>query len=145
VRAKDARSEYISFQAMKMRCLNKNHGKYPIYGGRGIKIHQPWIEPWIGFSRFMHDLGRKPSTEYTLERMDSDGDYTPSNCRWASREEQSWNKRTTRFVEYQGRTWCLGELAKELGLSHSTLYSRVFSSRWPEERWNEPVHPQTSC
>lgn len=142
VTAEDAYSEYLSFIGMKMRCCHKNHAAYPNYGGRGITVDPSWLEQNVGFSRFLHAMGRKPGPEWTLERIDVEGNYVSSNCKWIKREAQAWNKRTTRYVEYQGKTWCLGQLAGLLGLEHSTLYNRVFVSKWPEHRWNEAPRGQ---
>ncbi len=139
IRAKDAKPEWMSWTGMKLRCTSKNHNKFPIYGGRGIKVCAEWLEPSTGFSRFVADMGRKPASDWTLERIDVDGDYEPANCIWLELHKQGWNKRNSVYVEYEGRSWCIGELAQHLNLCHSTLYNRAVNRGWPQERWAEPV------
>jgi hypothetical protein len=79
----------ISYRAMKARCCDPQHEKYPIYGGRGVKICDRWL---LSYANFRADMGRRPEG-YTLDRKDSDGDYTPENCRWATAKEQRSNRK----------------------------------------------------
>jgi hypothetical protein len=84
------KSEYLAWRNMKKRIFNINHPKYPRYGGRGIKICDRWLE---SFENFLEDMGPKSSQELQLERNNNDGNYEPSNCRWAFRWEQMNNTR----------------------------------------------------
>jgi hypothetical protein len=84
--------EYISWCSMKTRCNNAAASNYSYYGGRGIKI----CERWEDYTSFLADMGRKPSPSHTLDRIDNSGDYTPGNCRWATKTEQSRNQRPKR-------------------------------------------------
>ena len=87
-------SEYNAWRSMRLRCLCKTHKFYNYYGGRGIKICDRWLEPkGCGYFNFLQDLGRKPSKKYSLDRIDNNGNYTPSNCRWATSKTQMKNRR----------------------------------------------------
>lgn len=87
---KGSSTEYNSWHKMKQRCLNPNDKRYHDYGGRGIKI----CEHWMDFDNFLEDMGKKPSPKHTIDRIDVNGDYEPSNCRWSDDFEQQANTRT---------------------------------------------------
>jgi hypothetical protein len=86
---------YTSWRAMHDRCANKNSERYAEYGGRGITV----CEQWKQFETFLSDMGERPpgkKKEYSLDRIDNDGNYEPKNCRWATNSQQNLNKGNTR-------------------------------------------------
>lgn len=88
-----ASPEYTAWINMKKRCFNPNDKTYSYYGGRGITVHKNWIN---SFEIFYKDLGPKPEPKdlYSLERVNVNGNYEPTNCRWATKEEQMANRRS---------------------------------------------------
>jgi hypothetical protein len=114
------RPTYHVWVNMKSRCSNPNVYGYDNYGGRGIKVCARWQQ----FKNFLADMGVKPPG-LTLERVDNDGDYEPSNCVWASRREQALNRRRTVWVEHNGLRLCVKDWAKHLGVSINSFRSRA--------------------
>lgn len=82
--------EYITWQAMKTRCENPNSVGWQYYGGRGISVCKRWSE---SFQAFFDDIGPRPGAIYSIDRLAPDGNYEPSNCRWATPTEQANNRR----------------------------------------------------
>jgi hypothetical protein len=112
--------EYNIWVKMKSRCYNEKDPKYSYYGGRGIKVCRQWDE---SFDAFFSDMGKKPSREHSIDRIDVNGNYEPSNCRWATAKTQSRNKRNHRLVEYCGKKIPLSEACEKSGVNYrSALY-----------------------
>lgn len=105
---------YRSWCRMKTRCLNKNHQDYENYGGRGIIICERWLN---SFENFLADMGKRP-LKMTLDRIDVNGNYEPSNCRWATSEQQCNNTRTNVFIQWNGKTQTIMQWSKELGIAY---------------------------
>lgn len=112
--------EYVAYCAMKDRCLNPSNENFHHYGGRGIAI----CDRWLGsFDHFIADMGRRPPGG-TIDRIDTNGPYSPENCRWASRKTQARNLRTNRMVEFRGAMMPLAAAAELAGLNPKTAYYR---------------------
>lgn len=99
--------EFISWAAMIDRCRNAKSDKYRHYGGRGISVCDAWRDD---FGAFMRDMGPRPSLKHSIDRKDNNGNYEPTNCRWATRAEQAINQRSNRLITYRGETkpLCVG-------------------------------------
>jgi hypothetical protein len=132
-------SLYRTWANMIRRCYVKSCPSYPHYGGRGIRV----CDRWVDFCAFAMDMGEKPDPSYSLDRIDTNGHYEPSNCRWASTYVQSRNKRNNRWVTYQGKSVCISDLAKRLGISVGALNGRIRRG-WAENTWSDPVRQWSS-
>lgn len=110
--------EYRAWTGMKSRCYNKNRIAYKYYGGRGIKVCDRWKD---SFELFLMDMGKKPSDKHSLDRINNDGNYEPSNCRWADSYEQVKNKRGTVMLTYSGKTQCLKDWCREYRIAAQTI------------------------
>ena len=116
--------EYNAWRAMKNRCENSASRDYVRYGGRGISV----CNRWKIFEDFFADMGVKPSSRHSLDRIDNDLGYEPSNCRWATIAEQTRNRgglRTNRLVTVQGKTMCVADAATLFCLPINTIHNRL--------------------
>ena len=122
--------EYKTWITIKDRCYYKNNKEYKDYGGRGIRVCDRWLH---SPDLFMSDMGPKPSPEHSIDRIDVNGDYTPENCRWATKQEQSNNRRDNVWIEFDGKKQTLKQWSEELGLNYAALQDRR-QRGWSEER-----------
>lgn len=114
---------------MKDRCGNPNSAYYAYYGGRGVKVCDRWRD---SFENFLADMG-EPGPQETIERIDNDGGYEPSNCKWATRKEQQNNRRVSRKITHNGRTMTAKQWSEEAGIHINTLIQRLDSGLSAEE------------
>jgi hypothetical protein len=121
-------AEYGIWSAMKRRCYNTHCQDYPSYGGRGIKV----CEAWLKFENFYADMGPRPSSAHSIDRLDNNGDYEPGNCRWSTPIAQARNTRRNVRLTFNGKTQTISEWAYELGFSQRTLQTRL-KRGWPIE------------
>lgn len=113
---------------MRKRCANPNATGYENYGGRGISV----CERWGDFMTFLTDMG-KPEKGLLLDRINTNGNYEPENCRWVSSKEQNRNKRNSVYLEVSGKTQCVSAWAEELGVDPSAIRGRL-NRGWDVEK-----------
>ncbi len=123
-------AEYRAWSHIKSRCYNKNVYNYCDYGGRGIKVCDRWLE---SFENFLADMGMKPDKRYSIDRIDNNGNYEPSNCRWASPKQQANNKKNNNYITHKGIALTLQLWAEKIGIKPQTLRGRL-SNGWSTER-----------
>lgn len=120
-----------SYLSMMARCYVKTNNRYEIYGGRGIEVCPEWhnvenFAKWCEESNYQKGL--------TLDRINTDRNYEPDNCRWATVREQANNRRNNRRIEYNGEVHTLAEWARILNLNPGTLQYRLGKLGWSVER-----------
>lgn len=132
---KNTAPEYAAWKSMRSRCMNLNNKAYPRYGGRGITVCEQWSE----YPVFLKDIGRKPSALHSLDRIDNNKGYSPANCRWATTQQQSRNRRSNKVVEYMGRRQSVADWCDELAMPKNAVYLRLNLGFTIEEAFTRPV------
>ena len=114
---------YNSYRAMMSRCYREKDVSYPFYGGRGIKVCDAWhdielFEVWVEEHPYFKGA--------TIDRIDTNGDYEPSNCKWSTMHEQCKNRRNSIIIEHNGESHNITEWAKITGINRSTINNRYW-------------------
>lgn len=134
---KGATPEYSTWRCLLQRALNPKNARFKDYGGRGIGVCQRWRE---NFLNFLDDVGHRPTPNHSLDRIDNDKDYSPENCRWATRSEQQRNTRRSRMLTYEGETRCITEWSTIKGICEMTLHYRISVKGMPiKEAFETPL------
>ena len=128
---------YVSWTCMNNRCRNPNFKMYSYYGGRGISVCERW-RGGDGFVNFLADMGEAPPG-MTLDRINTDGNYEPGNCRWVSQKDQMNNRRNNIVVTIDGRTQTLMQWCEELGLKFNTILYRLRRGWTAGKALTEPI------
>lgn len=121
-------SLYKRWIGMRNRCNDPNAAAWRLYGGRGIRVCDEWNESFESFREWAIANGYREDAkkgECTIDRIDPNGNYEPSNCRWISIFEQQSNKRNNRFVEFRGNRYTLAQLARKVGMNATTLSEKL--------------------
>jgi len=121
--------EYRAWASMKSRCYRKTDISYPRYGALGVRVCDRWLN---SFENFLADMGERPSSKHSLDRIDSRGNYEPTNCQWSDIATQNSNRRSNRQITWNGTTRTVSQWAEELGISRSTIFNRLRLG-WAEE------------
>ena len=114
--------EYRCWGSMKSRCENKRHPDYENYGGRGIRVCRKWAE---SYAEFLKDMGRRPTSRHTLNRINNDGPYSPENCEWATYKAQNNNRRINTLVSALGKTLTIAQWSDATGLPQNAIGLRL--------------------
>lgn len=122
---------------MKTRCSNPNIPQYKDYGGRGIKICDEWKYDFRTFRDWAISHGYNDNL--SIERIDNNGNYEPSNCKWSTLHEQNRNRRTNNMITFNGKTQCALDWAIELGMKPNTLFGRLHRGWSVEKTLTTPV------
>lgn len=130
---KTVTQEYRTWLAIKRRTGNPKNPDFPNYGGRGIRISEEWAH---SFPTFLADMGRAP-VGHSIDRINSNGDYEKSNCRWATTKQQMNNKRNNVALTYKGKTQNATQWGEELGIASNTIRLR--------HRKGLPIEEVLSC
>lgn len=133
--------EYKTWKSIRGRCLNPNKDSFKYYGGRGIFICDRWKD---SFDNFLSDMGYKPGPQYSIERINNNGPYSPDNCRWATSSEQSNNTRQNHLLTINGDTHTLTEWARIKGIKPVTLLSRLRNGWMPYDAIMTPTIKTTA-
>jgi len=132
--------EYSIWIGIKSRCNNPKSASYKWYGGRGISICKRWDN---SFTNFFKDMGKAPSSKHIIDRINNDGNYEPSNCRWTIWYFQNRNHRRNVFFEFNGKKMCQEDWAKEIGIHPRTLCDRIQRGWSVEDALTKPVQSKT--
>ncbi len=125
----DQHEMFNNWKSMMARCYNKNHMAFARYGGAGVTV---W-KPWHFFPQLVADMGPKPEGKSLDRWPNRKGNYEPGNVRWATNREQVHNSSNPVFIEFNGKTQCVQDWSKELGIGNTTLFWRL-KRGWPLDR-----------
>lgn len=123
---------YSIYAHIKERCYNANNKSYHYYGAKGIIICDEWLHDFQAFYDWAMANGY--ADNLTIDRIDVNGNYEPSNCRWVTMKEQSNNKSCNISIAFNGKTQTLKQWADELGINYTRLYQRIYVRGWSVEK-----------
>lgn len=121
---------YSIYKGIKSRCYNKNHKNYSTYGGRGVIMCDRWLND---VNLFILDMGPRPSTRHSVDRIDNNGNYEPSNCKWSTQKEQCNNNSRNHPITWNGITKNIGQWAELTGINRNTIRDRINAGLEPEQ------------
>lgn len=114
---------YTIWSSIISRCNNKNVSGYQKYGAKGISV----CDKWLTFKGFWEDMKEGYSDDLSIDRKDNSKGYSKENCKWSTNYEQSRNKTNNIVITYNGKSMCLKDWAKLLGIKYTTLWMRIYS------------------
>ena len=123
---------YHIYNSMLSRCYSKSNIRYENYGGKGITVCEEWRNSFSAFYEWA--IANGYTDELSIDRKDVNGNYEPSNCRWATAFEQMNNTTRNHYIEYNGKRQTVAQWAKETGIPYATLNQRINRLKWSAER-----------
>lgn len=123
--------EYNAWRGIKKRCCDENNPGYKNYGGRGIGVCRRWL---ASYKNFLADMGRAPTPKHSIDRINNNLGYKPSNCKWATAKDQTNNKRTNIYVTIRGVQRTLKQACEQLDVRYSRVWYRIKILKWPLKR-----------
>lgn len=130
-------TEYRIWSGMIERCHNPKNKKYNNYGGKGIHVCEAWKS---SFACFYADMGARPSLIHSIDRIDGRQGYSKRNCRWATNEEQNFNKSNNHLIPFKGEMQPYTKVAREIGMKPATLEKRLRLGWSAERAISQPVN-----
>lgn len=123
---------YKIYNHMITRCYNEHVPQYKYYGGRGIVVCDEWKDSFLVFYDWAINNGYQDNL--SIDRINTNGEYGPSNCKWSTAKQQQRNRRNTKYVTYRGETKPLADWCELLNLNRDTVYDRIYRRNWPIEK-----------
>lgn len=127
---------YSSWRSMLKRCYNPKHKSYSHYGAKGITVSSDWRS---SFQSFLADMGEAPSSKHTIDRLNNELGYFKDNCRWATPIDQATNRKTSKYLEYQGVVLTYAQWCRKLGFPKHTISSRLDNGWSVEDALTRPI------
>jgi hypothetical protein len=124
--------EYFAWRGLRERCQKPENGSYERYGARGITVCERWLGR-NGYANFLADMGRRPGPGYSVDRKDNDGPYSPTNCRWSTRQEQMRNTSRSVRLTIGDETLSLPEWTERSEFAYHTIWRRLRAGWSPRE------------
>lgn len=128
-------AEYEIWNSMRSRCNRPSHPRFASYGGRGIKV----APRWESFEAFLADMGPRPSSRHSIDRVDNNNGYGPGNCRWATFSEQARNTRQNRNLTFRGETMCITDWSARAKMPPRVIETRIRKGWDTERALTEPI------
>jgi hypothetical protein len=141
---------YSVWRGLRQRCNNPKHASYHNYGGRGITVCEEWDKSFQAFYDWSYANGystenqKNEKLKLTIDRIDNNGNYEPSNCRWVDRKTQTRNMRTTRFITFNGQNKSVSEWCEIYGIKLQTFNTRIRNGWSIEEALTKPIGSKKS-
>lgn len=122
--------EYKTWAGLKARCYNPKEENYRYYGGKGITVCSRWLD---SFENFFEDMGKAPSNKHSIDRIDFNGNYEPSNCKWVTHKDQMNNTSFNKLITFNGQTLTQEQWGEKIGLN-GTIIGKRLKRGWTVEK-----------